>query len=412
MSAAYTRHEAIPLGDADRSGKRVVRRRDSHPERASVFVDLLSGRSPRRGVSFEEGTSAPPLTLGSLGAWSVDARDIAPMHGAIAWNGRVLFVAALSDAAVNVEGVDIRGRGWVEVAPGRVIELGGARLHVTRRGPPGEANPPEPLCASSSSITRYAPLTTARDAPMASAPSSTVPLSEPAAPITVRTPPRTQPVDVPMVQPPPLDAQVAPRRLPPRTLLTGVARVAQASARPRSLPPPLPPHAQRRPPAAVPPAVPTPPRVDRARVAWSHLPRAHRLAALVSVPALLLAFMFFAFAITRVVHQQHLAAGAGPTHAPAGAPSSHSGAAPASAPATEPSPTPAATASMPATPAPGASTSEAGAARRAIEAVSRGDIDDAAHRYAELAASEPDNRAYVEAARITAERAAQPAAQM
>ncbi|MEZ4260503.1 MAG: hypothetical protein R3B36_15620 [Polyangiaceae bacterium] len=67
---------------------------------------------------------------------------------------------------------------------------------------------------------------------------------------------------------------------------------------------------------------------------------------------------------------------------------------------------------MPATPAPGASTSEAGAARRAIEAVARGDIDDAAHRYAELAASEPDNRAYVEAARITAERAAQPAAQM
>ncbi len=254
MNAAYTRHEDLPLAAADQSGKRVVRRRESRRARAHVVVDLLSGRSPRRGVSFEVGTPSPPLTVGSLGAWCVDARDIAPMHAAIAWNGESLFVAALSDASVSVEGRGIRGRQWVELLPGRLVELGGARLYVTRREPFPDEGRTDPMC--------------------------TVPLPPPP---SACAPPRASRPATPAPAPPSAPA-VAPTAAPTRTLAP--ARGLAAA------------------PTFVRVSASRPVRSDALRTTWSSLPRVSRLAALVSAPALLLACMFFAYAMSHALHER------------------------------------------------------------------------------------------------------------
>jgi hypothetical protein len=105
-------------------------------------VTLLSGESATATKTFNVGTPAQPIAIGSAAEWSVNAEGVGPVHVYLAFDGESLFAAsAAQDLDVLLAGSFI-GTQWSKAPVPCELRFGGACLIMTRTGKGASQFPP------------------------------------------------------------------------------------------------------------------------------------------------------------------------------------------------------------------------------------------------------------------------------
>jgi len=83
------------------------------PELQTVLT-LTSGTSDQKTKTFRWGTAVPPIPVGTRAEWYVHAPGVVGVHIYVAFDGRMVHVAAAAGARVTVRGVEV-GQEWTSV---------------------------------------------------------------------------------------------------------------------------------------------------------------------------------------------------------------------------------------------------------------------------------------------------------
>jgi hypothetical protein len=115
------------------------------PELQTVLT-LTSGNSDQKTKTFRWGTAVPPIPVGTRAEWYVHAPGVLGVHIYVAFDGRMVHVAAAAGARVTVRGVEV-GQEWTSVPVRTEVRFGEAAIAVTCEEVPREASPPNAVDA-------------------------------------------------------------------------------------------------------------------------------------------------------------------------------------------------------------------------------------------------------------------------
>jgi hypothetical protein len=366
-------------------------------ESEALVVRVDAGISDTKVRRFRAGTPVATMTVGSQGAWKVEAPGVASVHAYLRFDGHQLLVATSDPRRpVVVDGTALPET-WSPLQPPCVLSLGQANLSVhcaaaavTPASPAIAAAPPsgeaedEQTCRKSSPIAGPA----WHGAPQEAEPSPMdVP---PAEPTRLQFGPLESPAHLEPSAPLESLAHLAPAHLEPSAQPTRAVQVS--SLLPTSLEPSLEGEGELGAFGSLPPPF------EQRRLRWQR--RVQAAGVLLGLAVIVVGVYRLASPRSAAVPGTSLSPSASEIHASAPLPTS---------------PAPVVTASPPAAPLlfvpgaePGPSVSGSGARltpeRRAADAFAAGDFATALRLYRELAAAHPDQPAFRQAVKILEEK--------
>jgi hypothetical protein len=118
----------------------------------AIVMRLEVGTSDTPSRRFHAGQPASTFTIGTIGAWKIEAPGVAPVHAYARFDGRQLFVATADpDDPATVDGRTVPET-WLAVAAPSTLAVGGARLTIDSRlsseFPAAPASDPSPAEAA------------------------------------------------------------------------------------------------------------------------------------------------------------------------------------------------------------------------------------------------------------------------
>ncbi len=375
----------------------------------SHVIEIEAGNGEPASIVLTQGQELEPISIGKKGSWRLEFPDALDVHGFAYFDGTSLYLhSARDDRPLLVEGRSIEKK-WTIVAPPSAIDLGGARLRfrslaadeheaatVALARAPVEMPPnfsaasapakperpfaPGALAPRDDETTRFAPLDPTVERPQQ-------PFTEPMRmPTAVLEQPGVRPA---LPQTPAPKAPLGPSSAP---ALPAPYQGASASlGYPPPMPgPPMPPQAGQ----LAPPAPPSDLAASRETSGSRSLPTWAKL--LVALVPFYVVAAYYAFFDDRTPADSTRARAADASSSAAPASASADARPPLTVVATGPLPATRPTPQISAAPLPKGMTLE----RQATDYLARRDYARAAETYERLAAQAPQNRAYVEAARI------------
>jgi hypothetical protein len=97
-----------------------------------IVATVLSGQTDREKLIFVPGARVGPISLGTRGAWKINAQGVAPEHVFLHFDGRDLF--ACSAARAMLAGLPLN-RNWVRVSLPCELRFEGACLIIRQEAP-------------------------------------------------------------------------------------------------------------------------------------------------------------------------------------------------------------------------------------------------------------------------------------
>ncbi|HVW29691.1 MAG TPA: hypothetical protein VHC69_30215 [Polyangiaceae bacterium] len=113
------------------------------PELQTILT-LTSGSSGETTRTFRWGTPVPPVSVGTEGEWRVDAPGVLGLHLYVAFDGRMVHVAAAEGARATVRGAAV-ARNWTRVPVRTEVRFGEASIAVTCEEATDEARAAKPV---------------------------------------------------------------------------------------------------------------------------------------------------------------------------------------------------------------------------------------------------------------------------
>jgi hypothetical protein len=99
----------------------------------AIVMRVEVGTSDTPSRRFHPGQPASTFTIGTIGAWKIEAPGVAPVHAYARFDGRQLFVATADpDDPATVDGRTVPET-WLAVAAPSTLAIGSARLTIDSR---------------------------------------------------------------------------------------------------------------------------------------------------------------------------------------------------------------------------------------------------------------------------------------